>query len=395
MKKHKHNVTRVATIGIVALLIVGLMQLGKKSEKTLKIGMATTLTGRLATAGVQSRNGVTLGIEEINDNGGVNGRQLDLVVKDDKADVLEAQAVVNQLIDENVIAVLGHYISSCTTATVPIMNKRNRLMLGVGSITAAVSKLDDNYIRILTPVDKRAPYLARLAYEYMKIRKIFIIYDGSNPKYVNSQRKVFRTAYQKLNGQIIHEISFDAGEKYSAPDLVSAVHESESDGLFVVANAVNASLICQHLRKIGSQIPVVGVEWNFTDPDFIKNGGNAVEGVVSLSHFSVDFNNEKFAAFWDKYEKRFGTAPSSFALLGYEGAYILADALEKNSNPETLKKTILGQRVYQGVDSQIIIDEYGDPYRTLYIHKIENGKIKTVKKYSAEEVMNYGQKLGF
>lgn len=88
-----------------------------------------TLTGRDSTWGISSRNAVSIALEQVNNGGGINGRPVQLIVKNDKANPETALQVDKELLDEGVVAILGHYLSSPSMKTVPFMNERKTLML--------------------------------------------------------------------------------------------------------------------------------------------------------------------------------------------------------------------------------------------------------------------------
>lgn len=360
--------------GVILLFVTGCT----KDEDPIKIGLATTLTGKASTWGISSRNAVSMAVEQINNAGGVNGRPIQLIVKNDKADPETALQVDKELLDEGVVAILGHYLSSPSMKTVPFMNERKTLMLSTGTSTVALTGLDDQFIRLLVPLDKKAPYLAGTAKSKLNIKKIALVYDLSNPKYTEPLQQHFAVEFERIGGDISKKITFDSRMPLSFPDIAREISSSGSDGVYIIANAINTALICQHMMKIGVDAKIIVSGWAFPDPDFIKNGGQAVEGVVAVNEFNKESTTEKFLRYKTQYEEQFNTSVSLADQISYEAAQILFKALKVTVEPEKIRDKILQTKVFDGLNGKIEIDKYGDPTRPLYVLTIQDQKIKTL-----------------
>ncbi len=377
-KKGKILLAVIIVVSVVALVFGVREYTGEKEP--IEIGLSNTLTGMASSAGAQSRNGVMLAVEEANSKGGVNGRPIKLLIRDDKGDPREAVRVDLELIDLGVVAILGHFLSTPALAAVPLMNEKDILMIGLSTTTPKLTGLDDNFIRLNMPADKKAPLVADFVYNSLNLRKMVVVYDLSNRKYSEPFFRNFKKAFEKPGGVIIAAIPFDPREKYSAPDIAKQISDSDAEGLFLIANGIHGALICQHLRKSGSKINIIDAGWGFSDPAFIGNGGAAIDGVLSLDIFNMELPGESFRNFTANYESRFGQKVDLRAQLGYEAARILLAGLSKTDNPKKLKEAILEQKVFTVLGADIVLDEYGDPIRSMYLQEIRNGKIETIEK---------------
>ncbi len=180
--------------------------------------------------------------------------------------------------------------------------------------------------------------------------------------------------------KISKAIAFNSQKKISALNIVKKIIDSDAEGLFLITNSIHGALICQHLRRNKSKIKIINSSWGFTDPEFIRHGGKAVEGVISLGVFNGESKRKSFINFKKKYENRFKERLSEPAQIGYESARLLISGLLKTDDPKKLKQTILKQKSFTGVNGKIIIDQYGEPIRTMYILQIKNKKIKLIGK---------------
>lgn len=370
----------IGFIVLIAVLIFVVREY-RQEKGPIKVGMAITLTGRPSTFGVHTRNGFILALEQLNRAGGIGGRPIELITKDDKANPEQALRVDQELLDAGVVAIIGHSLSTPAVASVPLMNKNSRLMISATASTADLSGLDDYFIRITTPIDIKAPSLAALAYDRLGLKTIAVVYDLSNPNYTLSLLRYFKQEVEKLGGRLPIVIPFDPRKNFSAPDIAQKIMGAETKGVFLICNAIHAAMTAQHLRSTGSEVKIIVSQWGFPDPAFIQNGGHAVEGAVSLAEFNAESTSKRFLKLKDEYERRFGTYIGSASQRGYEAAQVLFSALSKTDDPGKLKAAILQRKVFKSIDGNpIILDEYGDSVRTLFILEIRGGKIRTTGK---------------
>lgn len=373
----------ILTKAILLLLLLCLSSCSKKEP--IKVGLSATLSGTDSSFGQHVARGIILAVEEVNKEGGINGRKVELIIKDDRADPEEALKVDNELIEEGVVAIMGHYMSSLAVKTVPLMNERNILMIGATVSTPQLNGLDDNFIRVALPSNRLVPTLSTYSYKRLNLKRMAFIYDTSNLQYVEPIYRQFKEEFEKLGGEVKKPLTFNGQAEFSVPDLVEELIASDPDGLYIIANALHSALICQHLRKRGATFKIVTSPWAFTDPDFIINGGQAVEGVVTATSFNKNSKSEPFLTYKMRYEERFNEEISLGNALGYEAALLLLAALKKTDDPAKLKDVILNQRIYPGLDGKIILDRYGDPIRTTYIEEIREGKIEIIERFEAPE----------
>ena len=116
MKKMKRLLAVIVSAMMVAGLMAGCGSSGGSAD-TLKIGLATPLTGASAQDGQAIENGVKLAVKQVNDAGGIDGKKVEVVVEDDKGDSSEAATVANKLAqDDSILAIVGDFNSSCTLA---------------------------------------------------------------------------------------------------------------------------------------------------------------------------------------------------------------------------------------------------------------------------------------
>lgn len=368
---------------LFTLLILTLFFSCKQKGEPIKIGLSLTLTGYHSPSQLEARDAIIMKVEEINRGGGINGRELELVIKDNSSDAKIAELVTKELIDEGVTAIIGNSSSFLSQAALKGIAGSKILLISTGAISSRFSGIDDQLIRIAPPTDKRAPYYAKLLFERLQAPRTVVIYDTFNLNYTEATFKMFQSEFEKLGGKIPATVTYNSKGEFDAERLAKEILKHNPQGIYIIGNALSAALLCQHIRKLDQEVKIVESEWGFSSQDFVNTGGPTVEGVASISSFDYNSQDEHFINFKKKYEERFNIKVTGYSTIAYETITVLAEGLKVTTDPAKLKDTIIKQRVFQGLDGKIIIDKYGDPLRTIYYSRIENGEIIATEKITA------------
>jgi len=367
----------VCILGLVAFF-TGISDAADKNA--YKIGFVGSLTGKSSDLGIQGRSGVTLAVEEINQQGGVNGRQLKLITKDDKQDSQTALKVDRELIDEGVVVIIGHMTSAMTEAALPLINERKIPILSPTTSTNKLTGIDDYFLRVINANIQLTNLEADYAFRKLKLRRIATIYDLSNRAYSEDFAANFKARFERLGGKVIAVDNFRAGPDVSFKNIAKKILQTKPDGLLIVAGALDTAMICQHVRMAGSKVPVLVSGWAQT-PDLLRHGGPAVEGIIATQYVDHDSLVKPFVEFRKRYRTRFGDVEPTFAVvMGYEAVMVVKDALSKNPDPTKLKETILKQKTFNGLQGAFEIDSYGDAKRKAYIVTVRKNRFTVENK---------------
>jgi branched-chain amino acid transport system substrate-binding protein len=360
-----------------ALLLIAAAGCGEKEP--IKVGFVAGLTGVHSVLGTSGRNGVQFAVEEVNSAGGIGGRKIALLTRDDKQDPEEAVRVDRELIDEEVVAIIGHMTSSMSVAAVHVANDSRRVMLSPTTTTNALTGIDDYFIRAISPTEKAIHRLALHAYEDRGLRRIVVVYDTTNKAFSEDWYTFLKASFQNFGEGTVVPAPFTPGPDFSASDFAKKILEGGPDGIVVVANPINAAVIVQQIRKGGSRVPLFSSMWAMTG-DFIEHGGPAVEGITLVHWFHRRFEKDVDTPFERSFTQRFGKRPDFAAHFGYETAKILFTALAVNADPATLKETILKLRTFEELRGKIVIDEFGDASREVFLVVVKDGKFEDLER---------------
>lgn len=370
--------------GLLICLMGGLMLSGGCSEpRTIDIGFSAQLTGRQAELGVQERNGVMLAVDEINEAGGIGGRKVNLIVKDDFGTPEGAVSADTELAQKKVVCIIGHATSAQTLAGLPVAQKNGIIMMSPTTSTAELSGEDDNFFRIIQSLVDRGRGLAEYVYKEKRQTKLAVIYDTVNKAYVDSFWRVFSEKYRELGGVVVAEDTFSSSNANT--DFESIVKKQSGSGaqaLLIIAADTDTALIAQHARIVGWDVPLYSSAWAQTDI-LVKNGGKAVEGMVLEQSFPLGSTAEKYVSFKERFKSVYGKDPAFAAAFGYETMQVLAQALaETKGESQGLKEALLEIRNYQGLVDTLSIDPNGDVIRPYYLGEVKNAAFVDLENYS-------------
>jgi branched-chain amino acid transport system substrate-binding protein len=368
----KNNI--IPKIWFLFFILICLTIFGCSDNTPIKIGFVAGITGRVSELGISERAGAMLAVSEINASGGINGRPVELIIKDDQNDTKTALKVDQELIEKGVVAIIGHATSTMTKAAVPLINKSKILMISPTSSTTDLSGKDDFLVRITPLSDAEMRTLAELAIK-LQVEKIAVVFDLSNKSLVENNLKIFRKYYEKHQKKIIASASFESGSSTSFFSIANKLIEGNPDGIFILAGSIDAASLCQQIRKVDKKLPIFTVGWATTD-DLIKHGGNSVEGINYVQAIDMNSSQPMFKKFSTDLKTKFSLAPNFGSIYAYQAVYMLYEAIKNSSNfdSKALKDFIVKRKTFQGVQGDYNIDEFGDSKGTFKPFTIRNGK---------------------
>jgi len=348
-----------------------------EKPQPLKVGFIAGQSGRVADLGVAGRNGVMLALAEVNAGGGINGRPVELVVRDDEQNPETAKRVMAELLEQKVEVIIGPCTSSMAMVIVPMANAANVPVISPTVTTSDLSGQDDYFLRIASST---AEYAAKNADYHYRIghRRIAAIYDLGNRAYAESWTEHFRQSFEQLGGKVVLTETFTSGSTPSFQEHCRKLLASRPDTVQIAANAVDAAMIAQQLRKLNPKVNLGMAEWAATER-LLELGGSAVEGAVVDQY--VDRNNSApdYRKFLATYRERFKLEPGFAGVASYDAARIVFAALAQRTSSRGLRETLRDGGPYQGLQQQINLDRFGDASRTTFLSVIRQGQFVIVE----------------
>ena len=373
--KISKNIRVLLLISMVTLLLsMGCSNL----TEPIKIGVVGTMTGINSDLSVSGRRGIELAVSELNNSGGLQGRKVELVVKDDQNDPMLALKVDKEFVDQNIPVVIGHYTSGMMLSSIDYLREKNLLILAPTVSADSLSGLDDNFIRFIATTREQAVVLADRA-KKNNHKNFAVIYDLSNKAFNDDLYNNFQRLLEQDQGRIVLTQTFTSHIDLDGASIVNKVAASKADALFIMANAEDNAQISQQLRKIGCDVQTYSPLWSNTD-ELIKKGGTAVEGAFLVGAIDINDRANSFVKFKEDYIQKYGDNPTFSSVYSYETAVALFQAMKMgpNLNPATLKKNIIKIRDFKGLQRDFQIDKFGDNVRAYHMLRIQNGELRKV-----------------
>ena len=317
-------------------VVLAASAIGAWAADPIKIGVSGPFTGGSSSMGVSMRDGVRLATDEINKAGGVLGRQLVLVERDDEAKNERGVQIAQELINkEKVTATVGYINTGVALASqrffqeakIPVMNN-----VATGSvITKQFEKEPENYVFRNSAHDSiQAPMIVEEAITRRGFKKVAILADSTN--YGQLGREDLEKALKAKGITPVAVEKFNIKDVDMTAQLLKA-KEAGAEAVLTYGIGPELAQIANGMTKLGWKVPMVG-SWTLSMANYIDNAGPGGEGARMPQTFIQEPTNPKRQAFIISYLKTFNPknaridSPVS-AAQGYDSIYLLAAAIKQ------------------------------------------------------------------
>ncbi|MGD9079035.1 MAG: branched-chain amino acid ABC transporter substrate-binding protein [Desulfobacterales bacterium] len=367
----KRLILLITTISVCIFLLLTVLTESKANE-TIKLGVAGAHSGEFAKYGIPMLRAAEMVVKETNDHGGIFGKKIELIAKDDKCGKQLGAKVAKAFVSEDVRIVMGHMCSASTWAAI---DKYKNAKLIVMSPSATDPRLTQgkypNFYRLAAPDDLEAKLQVDLALNKLGLRKLAVIHDKSDygkvlAKTVNSYLKKDKRAKVALFKDI------SPGAKDYAK-VIKNIESSNADGVIYCGYYTEASKMLAEMRKKNMTTLFIS-DNGVKDEDFIKITGEFAEGVF-VSGEKDSKNNPAAKKVQQAYQKLYGTEPGMYFLNAYAATQILIAATESaGSTDYAALKEVLHKDTFETPIGKIRFDANGDPINVGFIiYQVKNG----------------------
>lgn len=363
---------------ILLLVVVVLMMTSCLEKEPIQIGLVGTLTGPGSDLAVSGRRGAELALDKINSNGGLLGRQVELVSKDDMNDSDRAYEIAGEFIDDSIELVIGHYTSGMMFSSLDRINRNNILYLSPTVSADTLSKADDNFIRFIASTKEQADVLSKVAY-HNNHENFIVLIDNKNIGFNQNLSENFESEINAYGGKVVKKIPFDELNTDIYDEVMTSMVAYETSNLFVIANSSDFASVSQNLYMNNVSVTLYGPLWAHTS-DLLRLGGEAVEGAYLVGTINLECDCERFQEVRAEYKNLYGEEITFSSVFTYEAVMALAQAIEAagTTEPNAVKTSLLEIGEFEGLQNSFLIDAYGDSVREYIVEQIENGIYRRV-----------------
>lgn len=381
-KKWLTLISLAVTLTILAALITGCGSsiTSKPAEsKDIKIGGNYELTGGIANFGTQTSNGIKLAFKEANAAGGVLGKQITLILADNKSEPAEAANAITKLITQDkVVTVLGPVSSSNVLATLQIAEDHKIPVLTATATNPKVT-VDNGKVR---PYVFRACFIdpfqgkvmSDFAIKSVKAKTAAVYLDSSSD-YSKGLAEVFAAAFAQDGGKIVAKEGFLQKDTDFKATLTK-IKATNPDVIFIPAYYEEVGKIVKQARELGITVPLLGTD-GWDDGKLVEiAGGAALNNGFFSNHYSSQDKDPNIVKFVEAYKKEYGQEPSALAALGYDSGIMIIDAIKRagSDDPAKIREALEQTKNLQVSTGILTLDTNHNPVKSAVVIEMKDGK---------------------
>lgn len=363
-------------LALCAVAAIALASCTGKSD-TIKIGTIQPISGPVSAYGIQTRDAINLAFAEINAAGGVLGKKLVLVAEDDEANPEKTTTAFTKLsTKDKVPVIIGALTSKCSLAITELAQGKQVVMISPSSTNDTVTDAGDFIFRACYKDSFQGAVVAQYAFESLKAKSAAILFDNTND-YSKGLTTNFTEKFESLGGKVVATESYASGDTDFNAQLTKI--KAAKPGVLLIPDYYNTvSLIAKQVRAQGLNIPMVGADgWD----EITNNAGDEVLNSFYSNHYSPDASDQDVQDFIAAYQAKYKVVPNALAALGYDAAYMIAEAIAAAGSTDSTKiRDALAKTDKKYVTGNIKFDENRNPVKSavmLEVVKGADGKLAT------------------
>ncbi|HEY9088669.1 MAG TPA: ABC transporter substrate-binding protein [Anaerolineaceae bacterium] len=376
---------------LVVVLLSSVLAACKPAEaQTIKIGHLVALTGGNATWGQSENNALKMIVDDINKAGGINGKQIEIIAYDSRADKLEAVNVVKRMVEQDkVVAIIGPGQSGVANAVREVVNSAKVPLIATTATNPTVTVQDDGSVvpytfRVCFIDPFQGTVAAQFAMRDLNFKKAGILYDIGD-EYSQYLAKYFTEAFEKGGGTITANEAFRTGELDFRAQL-GKIKDTNPEIIFIPTMNKEAALASKQARDLGITAVLMGGD-GWGSPDVFELSGGAIEGGYFVNIAALE--DPTIQDFITAYEEKYNAEPVlPNPLMAYDAMMWLADALKRTNGEggEALAKALEQTKDLQVLTGKLTVDAatHNPLNKPAVIQQAKDGKFIYVKTFVTE-----------
>lgn len=345
-------------------------------EKVVKIGFNFEETGAVASYGTSEQKGAQLAVDEINAAGGIDGKQIEVVDKDNKSETAEAASVSTNLVTQSkVAAIVGPATSGATAAAVANATQAGVPLISPSATQDGLTKGQD-FLFIGTFQDSfQGQIISNYVSNKLNAKKV-VLYTDNSSDYAKGIAKSFRDSFK---GEIVADETFVSGDTDFQAALTK-IKDKDFDAIVLPGYYTEAGKIVNQARGMGIDKPIIGGD-GFNGAEFVQQAtAERASNIYFISGFSTTVDvSDKAKAFLEAYCAKYNEDPSTFAALAYDSVYLVANAAKGAKTSVDIKNNLAKTQNFEGVTGQTSFDADHNTVKTAFMMTMNNGKVEAAE----------------
>lgn len=380
------NRIKFVSLVMVLLFTVGILTgcggIGASSSSSvIKIGAVYELTGGTASFGTAAANGVKLAAKEINAKGGVLGKQIQLVIADNKSEPSESSNAMTKVISQDKVVAVTGFTTSSNAITASAVAEDYKIPFVTAAATnpkvtvdEKTGKVNNNTFRVCFIDPFQGTVGSNFVLNDLKLKNAVILIDNSSD-YSKGLAKFFKDNFVKNGGTILGEEAYLQKDQDFKTILVK-IKSLNPEVIYVPGYYEEVAKIVKQAREFGITVPFVGGD-GWDSPKLIEIGTPAaLNNTFFTNHYSVEDTSPASKSFVDAYKKEYGQMPDAMAVLGYDSLYVLVDAIKRanGTEPAKIREALAATKDYPAVTGKTSMNESHDAVKAAVILEMKDGK---------------------
>ena len=356
---------------------------GGSDSDTIRIGGLAPLTGDAASYGVAVNNGIQMAVEDINANGGIDGKQIKYIYYDEKGDTTEATNAYNKLVqDDKVVAIIGDVTTKPTLAVAQTSQQDNIPIITATATAAEVTLTGPNIFRACFTDPFQGELMASYASEKLGATKVAVLSDMADD-YSSGIAEAFVAKAKELGMEVVADEKYQDGDVDFKSQLTN-IKGQNPDVLFLPVYYEDLRLISAQAKEVGVTAQLCGADgWDSVLTDNFDS--SVLNGGVFCSQYSTESTDERVQNFISTYKEKYEMDPNMFAVLAYDATNMMAQAIsDAGSTDSQAIIDAMAALEYDGLTGHMTFDADRNPQKSAVIVSIQDNAYKFVENYDPE-----------
>lgn len=341
------------------------------AQDAVRIGFHAPLTGFAAADGTSARNGAELAVEQANAEGGIDGRQIELVVYDDQAEPKQAVPIATKLIEQDgvKVAVSGSY-SAPTRAAAGVFQEAGIPYLSAYAVHPDITRAGDYVFRTSFVGEVQGRAGAKLIGEDLGKSRVVLI--TLNNDFGKSLAAGFKEAADRYGIEIAAEYEFAIQDRQFGP-IVARVKADQPDAIYATGYFFTAGPLVSQLRAAGVDVPVIGQE-GYDSAKFMEIAGPAAEGVIITTSLDRDSDAPEARTFIEQFEEKAGFPADMVAASAHTATTVAIEAMRQagTEDPAAIRDAIAATDL-EASTGRISFNQLGEVQKDVQVQVVRDG----------------------
>ncbi|KAA0969610.1 ABC transporter substrate-binding protein [Aureimonas fodinaquatilis] len=388
--KRRYFLSGVALSAVAAALVLTLPTTGTAQDGPIRIAALYNLTGGMSSIDAPALNGAKLKAKEINDAGGLLGRQVEIVAYDTRTDQQATATAAQEAVSADVVAGIGFGDTTFVMAAAPTFQSAGIPFVTSGATHPKLPEwVGDHMFMTAFGDDDQSFAIADYAIDELKLDNVMVWTDNSMD-FTKALSTFFKQRYEDRGKTIVEDVSFMMGDTdFSGQIARLKALDPQPDAVFISAIPSEAGVTVRQIREAGLDLPILSGDGFDTPLVAEVPGPDLANDVYFSTHTYLADDRPEVGEFITGYEQEFGTPPeNAFAPLGYDAVGLIANAVEKAGSVDhaAVREALAATSEFKAVTGEISYSrETMVPPKPISIIAVQNGEFEVLSIWRPEE----------